>query len=940
MNLMQFKIKLLNISLLLGGVFFLFGSLIFPSKIYAVTVQNYNVDTNTARERVGYPAISDPSSYLVFPAYSWTPGGLGETLHHGPIASGGNSFISNKAEPAATVGEQNKVFVSIFDLGVEPGEKIASFLETGDATSIMQWQYLNGKPSGIFNYQWYRSSVGQSLNSYHFTYNDKFQSRYTLNGINYIGFSIKITGSDGSNNITGAVDTSVPGQPVITLFDAYSGYYLAFGASQANEYYVDTVYEDPRYTLNTEKTSTANSETFAGLRATGLADTNASWKTVFSMSRTKATAIASVRNGINNANADYTSATTFWQNYLNDATVDANLTPMTEREKYDACVALNQLAANSYNQSYLAAGTPIFSDDFARDTAYAALGLVKWKPVFAKSILSWFAQEGWPLLTTTDAVDVAGTAVPGEHPVDWDATYLYAVGKVYAETGDTTFANQVKEQVLATYSWAVTYYNSTDKHIDVSTSHTHDYWDQYAAAGTIDTASIKYEAEMDMLWSLALENSVSLLNIYGETAKAAWAAQTAADLRTKLSDYKTADNGYYFAIKTDDSLYSDFVSAPTNLTVAHLMNDLPAFNYLTANATNLSLAGIPWVNIGSTTYKSGVTNLIDIGTWFEISWAALSKRWGDADQYNHILTMNGLGYMPGSLRAESNDYIVGQHIENQSWGYGMLLGAIYDANFTYPTIMVNPSAVVTSSGATISWETNNNSSSKVNYGLTSAYGSATEETNTSPRVSTHTVSLSGLDSCTSYHYQVLSKDSFGTDVTSSDFTFTTIGCPVTTTQSTTTTTAGAPTCGNDAPSTAPFIYSATPISNTSVLLKFSEAKNADRYALEFGLKSGKYIYGAHYIGGAETKDYLVRFLSTGTTYYFRIRGGNGCATGPWSSEIKVITKGSVISGKINSVINKIEKSVNTGTKSNSVKSVSTETNFSFWQKVLKFFGFR
>ena len=783
---------------LLSVIIILVGSLILPSKIYAVTVQNYYVDANTARERVGYPAISDPSSYIVFPAYSWINIGGGNAIRHGPIAAGGSSFISNKAEPAATVNEKNKVYISAFDLGAEPGEKSPQYLENGDATSKMQWSYLNNKPSGIFNYQWYRTSPDvQSLNGYYFTYQDRFYGKQTLNGINEIGFSIRLTGADASTNMTGAIDTSVPGQPIITIYDGYTGYFVAFGASQANQYYVDSSYEDPRYDLNITKTSTTNSDTFAGLRVENLSKTNDPWNYVFAMNRDKATAIASVRSGLNNFDSDYASAQAFWQNYLDDTIVDANLTPVTEIEKYDACVALNQLAANSYNQSYLAAGTPIFSDDFGRDTAYTALGLVKWKPVFAKSILSWFAQEGWPLLTTTDAVDIAGTAMPGENPTDWDATYLYAVGKVYAETGDATFANQVKEQVLATYSWAVSHYNSTDKHIDVSSAHTHDYFDQYTADGTINTTLIKYEAEMDMLWALALENSVSLFNIYDETAKAAWATQTAADLRTKLSDYKTADNGYYFAIKTDDSLYNDFVSAPTNLTAARLMNDVSAFNYLTTNAANLSLAGIPWVNIGSTTYKSGVTNLIDIGTWFEISWAALSKRWGDADQYNHILTMNGLGYVPGSLRAESNDYIVGQHIENQSWGYGMLLGAIYDANFTFPTITVNPSAVVTSNGATISWETNNNSSSEVNYGLTSSYGNSTEETNTSPRVSAHTVGLSGLNSCTNYHYQVLSKDSFGTEATSGDYTFITNGCQ--------TTAASAPTCNETAPPVVPLI---------------------------------------------------------------------------------------------------------------------------------------
>jgi hypothetical protein len=81
-----------------------------------------------------------------------------------------------------------------------------------------------------------------------------------------------------------------------------------------------------------------------------------------------------------------------------------------------------------------------------------------------------------------------------------------------------------------------------------------------------------------------------------------------------------------------------------------------------------------------------------------------------------------------------------------------------------------------SNGAVITWTTNNNSSSKVDYGLTSSYGSSTPETDTSPRVTNHSVSLSNLVSCTTYHYRVRSKDSANNEAVGSDNTFTTTGC--------------------------------------------------------------------------------------------------------------------------------------------------------------------
>lgn len=81
----------------------------------------------------------------------------------------------------------------------------------------------------------------------------------------------------------------------------------------------------------------------------------------------------------------------------------------------------------------------------------------------------------------------------------------------------------------------------------------------------------------------------------------------------------------------------------------------------------------------------------------------------------------------------------------------------------------NTSAVVT-------WTTDEDSSSIVDYGLTSSYGSSTSEADTSPRVTSHSVSVSPLLACTTYHYRVRSKDAGLNQTTGSDNTLTTTGC--------------------------------------------------------------------------------------------------------------------------------------------------------------------
>ena len=86
------------------------------------------------------------------------------------------------------------------------------------------------------------------------------------------------------------------------------------------------------------------------------------------------------------------------------------------------------------------------------------------------------------------------------------------------------------------------------------------------------------------------------------------------------------------------------------------------------------------------------------------------------------------------------------------------------------------SATASSTGATITWTTNLDASSRVAYGLTDSYGTTTAETDTTPRVSSHSVILSGLASCTTYHYRVYSKIATTVETTGTDNTFTTEGC--------------------------------------------------------------------------------------------------------------------------------------------------------------------
>lgn len=95
------------------------------------------------------------------------------------------------------------------------------------------------------------------------------------------------------------------------------------------------------------------------------------------------------------------------------------------------------------------------------------------------------------------------------------------------------------------------------------------------------------------------------------------------------------------------------------------------------------------------------------------------------------------------------------------------------ADTTPPSISNVRTANVWASNVQVLWDTNENATSQVEYGLTTAYGSST--TLDSQLVINHTVQLTGLTANTTYHYRVKSKDGANNLTTSGDYTLATVG---------------------------------------------------------------------------------------------------------------------------------------------------------------------
>ncbi len=90
---------------------------------------------------------------------------------------------------------------------------------------------------------------------------------------------------------------------------------------------------------------------------------------------------------------------------------------------------------------------------------------------------------------------------------------------------------------------------------------------------------------------------------------------------------------------------------------------------------------------------------------------------------------------------------------------------------TPPVISGVSASSLTSSSAAISWNTNETSDTQVEYGTTSAYGSATSLN--ASMTTGHSAAISGLAASATYHYRVRSKDAAGNLAVSGDFSFAT-----------------------------------------------------------------------------------------------------------------------------------------------------------------------
>jgi uncharacterized lipoprotein YddW (UPF0748 family) len=197
--------------------------------------------------------------------------------------------------------------------------------------------------------------------------------------------------------------------------------------------------------------------------------------------------------------------------------------------------------------------------------------------------------------------------------------------------------------------------------------------------------------------------------------------------------------------------------------------------------TTANIPDMPWKSSPTKGHISGTVTYAANGAWAD------GATVGIAGPDNRTMPCDGTGFYafidvtPGSYVVTASKAGYPDAVRNVTVAIGSVTGNMYVTDFslgggTPPPAISNVQATgITTTGATITWTTDQAATSQVQYGLTTSYG------NLSPLDSTpltsHSVPLSGLTPGTTYHYRVISGNANGT-TTSGDYMFTTVGPPV------------------------------------------------------------------------------------------------------------------------------------------------------------------
>ena len=261
--------------------------------------------------------------------------------------------------------------------------------------------------------------------------------------------------------------------------------------------------------------------------------------------------------------------------------------------------------------------------------------------------------------------------------------------------------------------------------------------------------------------------SVQATGITSTTATITWTTDVTSDSRV---DYGTTTG--YGSQQTNASQVTSHSIPLTGLTpnTTYHYQCVSVNTYGTATTGDFTFTTASMAPVISNVQATSITNNSATITWTTDVVADSTVNYGTTTSYGSQQTNPSL-VTSHSIALTGLTPKTTYHYQCSSTNaYGTATTGDYTFVTDGPPAISNIQATgITANTATITWITDKASNSTVNYGTTTSYGS--QQTNAS-QVTSHSIALSGLTASTTYHYQCVSTNTYGTD-TSTDHTFAT-----------------------------------------------------------------------------------------------------------------------------------------------------------------------
>lgn len=270
--------------------------------------------------------------------------------------------------------------------------------------------------------------------------------------------------------------------------------------------------------------------------------------------------------------------------------------------------------------------------------------------------------------------------------------------------------------------------------------------------------SIAIAGDAVLSWDPNTESDLAGYKVYFGTAHATYGSPVDVGNQTTYTVIGLNSGTFYFAVTAYDTSGNE--SDPSNETTKTVSGDStpPAISAITSTGITGISATITW-----TTNEASDT---------QVQYGTTSSYGSSTTRNTTMLTFHSQGLTGLSASTTYHFKVVSSDASgNLATSGDNTFTTAAPPDTTAPVISGITSSSITVTGAIITWATNETATSRVEYGTTTAYG-LLSTLNSTP-VTSHSRTLTGLSSATTYHYRVISTDTAGNTRLSSDNTFAT-----------------------------------------------------------------------------------------------------------------------------------------------------------------------